>query len=397
MQSQQQSPPVQHAPTPSTTHPTQQLPLEPQDPLTQQQPPAQQQQQSATSQQHIPSQSNQQQRQQHQHPLFNPLVGAPSDSNSPFVHPASTAQFSTGSRRLPHTSNPTDPGTSRGRNEQFSMQPANMHYQTQPHSNTTDLHTMQHHQSANFLHPMHTLTGSNSHHVPSGFTSTPSAQTSLTSSTCTSLHSNLATSHVSSTTSPGVVQSSSTVTTTSNIPPSLVNFQVDPDTGLPLSIINLQNGGMLKSTPTPTPVPQPVSESIEIQYTPSSMLLTSRDPVLSAGPLMSEPTSNASTQPLTVSVPTSSSSNTISSPPLISPTLMSPGLLSPTRHYSLLSPSELKKSSQHGTGLSGLGSVKVSLLLEPGALPQPPTLPQPPCPVEKLSPPTPSIRVSTRI
>jgi hypothetical protein len=174
-----------------------------------------------------------------------------------------------------------------------------------------------------------------------------------------------------------------------------VNFQVDPDTGLPLSIINLQNGGMLRSTPTP--VPRPVSEGIETQDTLSGMLITSRDPVLSAGPLMSEPsTSNTPTQPLTVHVSTLSSVS-VSSPPLISPSLMSPGLLSPTRHYSLLSPSELKKSSQQGTGLSGLGSVKVSLLLEPGALPQPPTLPQHPCPVEKLSPPTPSIRVSTCI
>ncbi|CAB3996534.1 lysine-specific demethylase 6A isoform X6, partial [Paramuricea clavata] len=421
-QQQQQHPTApqqQHPTAPQQQHPTtpqqqqQQHPAAPQQQqhvITQQQ----QQQHVTTQQQHVTTQHqhvlphlNQnpqlqpskytshhpQQRQVHQHPLFNSHVGASSQSSSPFLHPASTTHFPNGSTRLPPTSSQTDPVTSRGRNEQYAVQPTNMHYQTQSHGNTTDLHTMQHHHAAgNFPHPVHTLSISNSHHTPSGFTSTPTVQTFLTPST--SMHSNLPTSHVSSTVSPAVVQRSSTVTTTSNIPPSLVDFQVDPDTGLPLSIINLQNGGMLRSTPTP--VPRPVSEGIETQDTLSGMLITSRDPVLSAGPLMSEPsTSNTPTQPLTVNVSTLSSVS-VSSPPLISPSLMSPGLSSPTRHYSLLSPSELKKSSQQGTGLSGLGSVKVSLLLEPGALPQPPTLPQHPCPVEKLSPPTPSIRVETK-
>ena len=313
-------------------------------------------------------------------------MGPSSQNNSPFLHPGTTTQFPNGSTRLPHTNNQTDPINSRGQNEQFAMQPTSLHFQTQSRGNTTDLHSMQHYSSSSFPHPIHTLSISNAQHTPNGFTSTPTAQTSLTPSA----HSSLPTSNVYSTSSPAIVQSSPTVTTTSNIPPSLVNFQVDPDTGLPLSIINLQNGGMLKSTP----VPQPVSENIESQDTPSGMLLTSRDPVLSAGPFMSEPsTSNTPTQPLTVNVSVSSSA----SPPLISPSLMSPGLLSPTRQYSLLSPSELKKSSQLGTGLNGLGSVKLSLLLDPGALPQPPPLPQLPCPVEKLSPPTPSIRVSTCI
>ena len=316
--------------------------------------------------------------------MYNPQGGVSSQNNPSFLHPASTSQFTNGSIRLPHTSNQTVPITSCGGTEQYPIQPNNMHYPTQNHGNTIDIHTIL--PTSNFPNPFHSL--SNSPLTSSGLTSTPLTQTSLTQST--SLHS---TSHGSSTPStPAVVQTSSTVTTTSNIPPSLVNFQIDPDTGLPLSIINLQNGCMLKSTPTPTPVPQPVSESIETQDTPSGMLLTSRDPVLSAGPLMNEP-STSNTQPLTVNV-SSSSSVIASSPPLISPSLMSPGLLSPTRHYSLLSPSELKKTNQQGTGLSGLGSVKVSLLLEPGALPQPPPLPQLPCPVEKLSPPTPSIRVS---
>lgn len=144
-----------------------------------------------------------------------------------------------------------------------------------------------------------------------------------------------------------------------------------------------------------TRIPHPVSDIIETQDTLSGMLLTSRDPVLSAGPFLSEAsTSNTPTQTLTVNV-SSSATVSVGSPPLISPSLMSPGLLSPSKNFSFLSPSELKKNNQNGAGLSGLGSVKVSLLLEPGALPQPPALPQHPCPVEKLSPPTPSFCVST--
>ena len=176
------------------------------------------------------------------------------------------------------------------------------------------------------------------------------------------------------------------------IPASLVNFQIDPQTGMPLSIINSQNCAMLKSNTTVTTAPNASTDNFENK--PSGMLLTSRDPVLSAVPIVSEsPISTPPSQPLTVTVPPTSSLS-VSSPPLLSPSLMSPGLLSPSRHYSLLSPSELRKTSQQGTGLSGLGSVKVSLLREPAALPQPPDPPQPPCPVEKLSPPTPSIRVS---
>ncbi|XP_028401681.1 lysine-specific demethylase 6A-like isoform X3 [Dendronephthya gigantea] len=404
----QLAPPVQHSSAPSTSQQAQQLTLQAQQQQgTQQQQQQQQQQQHPTvsqqqqahpavqhqlalsqpNQQPQPNQhpqiqqtvytSNHQQQQSHQHPSFN--MGGVPQSTSPFLHPASTVQFQNGSSRLPSTSNQTPPVTSRCRNEQYTMPPISMHYQS--HANTTDLqHPMQ-----NFSHPVHTLPVSSTQ--SRNFTSAPQ-QTPLPLNT--SMQSNFTTSQASS--APPIVQSSSTVTTASNIPPSLVNFQVDPDTGLPLSIINLQNGGMLKSTPTP-PVPQPVSESIA---TPSGMLLTSRDPVLSSGPLMSEPAiSNTPTQPLSVNVLTSSTAS-VSSPPLISPSLMSPGLLSPSRHYSLLSPSELKKTSQQGTGLSALGSVKVSLLLEPGALPQPPALPQTPCPREKLSPPTPSIRVETK-
>jgi hypothetical protein len=379
-QSQPPTSSAQHPSTSSSTNQPQQLTHEAQHPVTQQQQQQQQQQHTAATQpqhltaqhQHVVPQPNhhQQQPQGHQASLFNSRVGPSAQNSSPFVHPGSTTQFPNGSR-LPHPNNQTEHTISRGQNEQYTMQPTSMHYQTQSH-----------YSSSNFPHPIHTL--HNAHHTPNVLTSTPTAQTSLTPS----VHPSLSTSNVYVTSSPAVVQGSSTVSTTSNIPPSLVNFQVDPDTGLPLSIINLQNGGMLKSTP----VPQPVSENIDSRDTPSGMLLTSRDPVLSAGPFMSESsTSNTPTQPLTVNVSSSAS------PPLISPSLMSPGLLSPTRQYSLLSPSELKKSSQLGAGLNGLGSVKLSLLLDPTALPQPPALPQLPCPVEKLSPPTPSIRVSTCI
>ena len=186
------------------------------------------------------------------------------------------------------------------------------------------------------------------------------------------------------------------ILTSSNIPASLANFQIDPQTGMPLSIINSQSCAMLKSSSIVANSSShcTVSESFENLNNPSGMLLTSRDPVLSAVPLISESsTPNTSSQPLTVNV-SSTPAMSISSTPLLSPSLMSSGLLSPSRQYSLLSPSELKNSCQLGSGLSGLGSLKVSLLLEPGALPQPPDPPSPPCPAEKLSPPTPSICVS---
>lgn len=252
---------------------------------------------------------------------------------------------------------------------------------------------------------VYSTSSNNSQHVSSSYQPSPQTLTcESTSISSNSIHGASSTTHSNLTsssplsaslTSPGIQSPGIGIPSSCSIPVSLANFQIDPQTGMPLSIINSQNCATLKSNSNQSNVPQPDSESFESRSKPSGMLLTSRDPVLSAVPLASETfTTNLPSQPLTVSVSTTSSMS-VSSPPLLSPSLMSPGLLSPSRHFSLLSPSELRKSSQLGSGLSGLGSVKVSLLLEPGAFPQPPDLPTPPCPIEKLSPPTPSICVST--
>lgn len=320
-----------------------------------------------------------------QNPVFN-TVSQSSQNNSPFLHPADATRLSHGISRQPQTTNDQTATVSfQNRSEPITaVQGSVMYHQLPSLSQSSSNQHQQHQTTTNLCQTSHAISNiSNSHQTPIISTS---VHNPLISSS--SLHSSL---HVTSA-SPSITSLSSSI---QSVPPSLANFQIDPDTGLPLSIINLQNSGMLKTTPTPSLRQSTVIDHDNIS---SGMLLSSRDPVLSASPFISEPTCNTPTQPLTVNVSTVTSvpagaASTGGSPPLISPTVMSSGLLSPTRH-SLLSPSEVKKTSQQGVGFSGLGSLKVSLLLEPGSLPQPPPLPQPSCPVEKLSPPTPSIRVS---
>ena len=83
-------------------------------------------------------------------------------------------------------------------------------------------------------------------------------------------------------------------------------------------------------------------------------------------------------QPLSIANPSGS---------LLSPGMLSPNLLSP--HQSQVSPA----SHKLGGHVNGFKTPKISLLLDPKEVPRPPSAPVPPLPVDKLTPPTPSITV----
>jgi histone demethylase len=69
--------------------------------------------------------------------------------------------------------------------------------------------------------------------------------------------------------------------------------------------------------------------------------------------------------------------------------------MSPSMSIAMASPSTSKSPLTTGIGPSGFQVPKVSLLFDPMAIPCPPKQPYPPLPTDKLSPPTPSINVST--
>ena len=87
-------------------------------------------------------------------------------------------------------------------------------------------------------------------------------------------------------------------------------------------------------------------------------------------------------QPLTINNPQNS---------LLSPGIVSPNLLSP--HQALMSPNTPKI----GANANGFKVPKMSLLYDPREVPKAPPAPKPDLPIDKLSPPTPSITVSKRI
>ncbi|XP_065055589.1 lysine-specific demethylase 6A-like isoform X2 [Rhopilema esculentum] len=86
-------------------------------------------------------------------------------------------------------------------------------------------------------------------------------------------------------------------------------------------------------------------------------------------------------QPLSITNP----SNVLLSPGVVSPNLLSP-------HQPLLSPNTPKI----GANTNGFKIPKISLLFNPKEVPRAPPPPQPQLPIEKLSPPTPSITVESR-
>ena len=87
-------------------------------------------------------------------------------------------------------------------------------------------------------------------------------------------------------------------------------------------------------------------------------------------------------QPLSINNPQNS---------LLSPGIVSPNLLSP--HQALMSPNTPKI----GANANGFKVPKMSLLYDPREVPKAPPAPKPDLPIDKLSPPTPSITVSKRI
>eukprot|EP00794_Sanderia_malayensis_P011278 gene11278-12458_t len=78
----------------------------------------------------------------------------------------------------------------------------------------------------------------------------------------------------------------------------------------------------------------------------------------------------------------------IANPSLLSPGVMSPNLLSPQQQ--LVSPNTPKG------GMNGFKTPKITLLMDHKDVPKPASPPHPPLPVDKLSPPTPSITIESR-